>query len=199
MGVQGHRFVGRDLGLGGLSGANANGHLCDPALGVPGALRSGFFQQLEGFARIADIAGRRGLEQQQLGLHIRRQGSVRKAGLRQQLIRLALRRHGFGQQQHHLGRVDAELQGFVERHLGRIGLAIGQQSATQQHLHRQHLAVELDGVLELNDGALVILLLEANQRVFVELRGLGIGRHRHADAGAEEPGDQVVAPSRTSD
>ena len=172
---QGCSLVSSRQGLGELARTDADRNFCRPrvcALGVDGAGRFQGAQRVFGLGQVGLGPGDQEQQFQPRGIGQPRRGET---CVFQQRLALALRQHGLRQRHHDLGPVDAQLLCFVQCHFGRSHLAIGNQSPAEQHMHGQHAGVVLDRVLQLDDGALVILLLETDQRVFVELRCARVG------------------------
>ena len=145
------RFVCRDLRLAQLASTRAYGHLGQPAIGAAGVDASGIFDGFERGLAIAEIRGSPGLHQQQLEACACWQSGLGEARLLEDLLLLGLGDHGLRQRNNHLVATDSQAQCFGERCLGCQGVAAVQQRLAQQDMHRQHVLVDLQRVLQLDD------------------------------------------------
>ena len=67
---------------------------------------------------------------------------------------------------------------LAQRHLGGRVVALAQRRTAEKHVRGEEVRIRLERVLELDDGAGVVLLFEADQRVLVVAAGGIGGLHR---------------------
>lgn len=99
----------------------------------------------------SQISGCPGLHQQQLIADPGGQSGLGKTRLVEKLALLRLPDDGLGHRHDDLRAVDAQAQRFLECDLRSHEVAAVQKCLAQQHMHRQHVLVDLQRVLELDD------------------------------------------------
>ncbi|MCY1552710.1 hypothetical protein D9M68_891250 [compost metagenome] len=155
-------------GFGELLAADADGHFGQPHVGRPAVESSCVVDGFQGGRDLSQVSLSACAQHVHLELKSVGQASRLQGGVGEHVQLLALGNHRPAQSLHHLGPVDAQPQSLIERNFGRHHIAVFQQGLAQQQLHRQVVRGVFQRVLELDDGAGVVLFLETLQRVFVK-------------------------------
>ncbi len=102
------------------------------------------------------------------------------------------------QRQGHFAAVDTLFKGLFEGRFGSLQITVFQQRLAEQQMGGQHPIVLLQRILELDDRARCVTLLESGQPVLVEPgRGLGHGRGCGRGRGMRRPDGQETEKDHT--